>query len=95
MLQRHLLTRHSIAFCHAEFPSEALAQRLRLAGKTARFVLALVLLKVVHSGSVFLQVRHNTYPCMPDYNFMGRHHSDHAEICGICILNDGLLAGRT
>lgn len=57
MLQRHLLTRHSFAFCHAEFPSEALAQRLRHVGKTARFVLALVLLKVVHSGSAYLQAR--------------------------------------
>ena len=72
MLQRDLLTRSSLAFCHAEFPSEALAQKLRLAGKTARVVLALVLLKVVHSGSAFLQARAGQCACVHHDEFSQR-----------------------
>ncbi len=44
------------ALC-AEFPSELLAQRLRMAGRLLQFTLALVLLKAVGSASVWLQAR--------------------------------------
>lgn len=40
-----------------EFPSEALAQRLRMAGRLLQFTLALVLLKAVGSAAAWLQAR--------------------------------------
>jgi 3-ketoacyl-CoA synthase len=43
-----------------EFPSELLAQRLRMAGRLLQFTLALVLLKAVGSASVWLQAAHRS-----------------------------------
>jgi hypothetical protein len=54
---RQLILPTSLCTCsHAEFPSETLAHRLRMTGRTLQVVLALVLMKAMHSGSAYLQV---------------------------------------